>query len=248
MEKIKNFFKEIKWYEYLFVIVALIVIIALSIYYNSHIFYILSSTLGIVGVLFLSKGNIVGILICITQLIFYSIISFLNGFYGEIVNNLCVTLILYIVNLVTWIKNLYNKNGQVKINPHITWQEIVIAISCVLALSAGMYFILDVFNTNMLFVSTLSFTFNTLAIYFLARRSFLNFVFYIFSNITNFIMWGTLIASTNDYSILITVINIAVYFLLNCYGVYNWLRTQREQNYEFKDASFDKIMKILKEN
>ncbi len=246
MENVKKFFKDIKWYEYLFVGISLVVMITLSIVFHSHIFYILSSTFGVVGVLFLTKVNVVGIFVGIVQIVFYSIISYLNGFYGEMVNNLCVTLPLYIANLITWLKNLYSKNGQVKINSSISWKEVVAAICVVVILSVGMFFVLDYFNTTMVFVSTLSFTFNTLAIYFLARRSSLNFVFYIFSNIANFAMWGTLIITTHDLSMLITLINVVVYFLLNCYGLYNWFMTRKKQ--ENEDTSFDQIMKVLKSN
>lgn len=246
MENVKKFFKDIKWYEYLFVGISLVVMITLSIVFHSHIFYILSSTLGVVGVLFLTKVNVVGIFVGIVQIVFYSIISYLNGFYGEMVNNLCVTLPLYIANLITWLKNLYSKNGQVKINSSISWKEVVAAIGVVVILSVGMFSVLDYFNTTMVFVSTLSFTFNTLAIYFLARRSSLNFVFYIFNNIANFTMWGTLIITTHDLSMLITLINVVVYFLLNCYGLFNWFMTRKKQ--ENEDISFDQIMKVLKSN
>lgn len=246
MENVKKFFKDIKWYEYLFVGISLVVMITLSIVFHSHIFYILSSTFGVVGVLFLTKVNVVGIFVGIVQIVFYSIISYLNGLYGEMINNLCVTLPLYIANLITWLKNLYSKNGQVKINSSISWKEVVAAICVVVILSVGMFFVLDYFNTTMVFVSTLSFTFNTLAIYFLARRSSLNFVFYIFSNIANFAMWGTLIITTHDLSMLITLINVVVYFLLNCYGLYNWFMTRKKQ--ENEDTSFDQIMKVLKSN
>ena len=246
MENVKKFFKDIKWYEYLFVGISLVVMITLSIVFHSHIFYILSSTFGVVGVLFLTKVNVVGIFVGIVQIVFYSIISYLNGFYGEMVNNLCVTLPLYIANLITWLKNLYSKNGQVKINSSISWKEVVAAIGVVVILSVGMFFVLDYFNTTMVFVSTLSFTFNTLAIYFLARRSSLNFVFYIFNNIANFTMWGTLIITTHDLSMLITLINVVVYFLLNCYGLFNWFMTRKKQ--ENEDTSFDQIMKVLKSN
>ena len=246
MENVKKFFKDIKWYEYLFVGISLVVMITLSIVFHSHIFYILSSTLGVVGVLFLTKVNVVGIFVGIVQIVFYSIISYLNGFYGEMVNNLCVTLPLYIANLITWLKNLYSKNGQVKINSSISWKEVVAAIGVVAILSVGMFFVLDYFNTTMVFVSTLSFTFNTLAIYFLARRSSLNFVFYIFNNIANFTMWGTLIITTHDLSMLITLINVVVYFLLNCYGLFNWFMTRKKQ--ENEDTSFDQIIKVLKSN
>lgn len=93
-----------------------------------------------VGVLFLTKVNVVGIFVGIVQIVFYSIISYLNGFYGEMVNNLCVTLPLYIANLITWLKNLYSKNGQVKINSSISWKEVVAAICVVVILSVGMFF------------------------------------------------------------------------------------------------------------
>lgn len=46
MEKIKRFFKEIKWYEYLFVGVCLTIFVTLSVVFKSSIITTLSAILG----------------------------------------------------------------------------------------------------------------------------------------------------------------------------------------------------------
>ncbi len=245
MKKIKELFGDFKLFEVVFVVIALTVVITLSIVFNSHIFYIMSSVFGIIGIMFLAKAKVLGIVICIGQVVFYSIISYIDGFYGEIINNMCIILPLYIANLIVWFKNLFDKEGGVvKINSKVSVKEIVFAILVVAILSVGMYFLLDLFNTTLVFVSTLSFTFNTLAIYFLVRRSQINFIFYMFSNIANFVMWGIVIINQNNFSKILTIVQTFVYFLLNIYGIINWIRTKNKQN---EDTSFDVVRRVLKE-
>lgn len=54
-----------------------------------------------------------------------------------------------------------------------------------------------------------------------------------------------MIVTTNDLSKLITFVNIIVYFILNIYGLINWIKTQKIQN---KDKAFDIIKNVLKES
>lgn len=234
MNKVKEFFNEIKWFEYLFMSVSLLAIVIFSIIYKFNFLYIISSVLGIIGVFFLSKGNIVGVFVCIIQLFFYSIISYFNGFYGEVLTNVFIALPLYIINIVTWIKNINSKSGEVKINSKIKTREVLLSILIISLISIVIYFLLDYFNTSFVLLSTLTFLFNTLGVYFLVRRSGINFIFYLLSNVSSILMWIFMLAQTNNLSIITTLINIAIYFVLNTYGIINWFKLEKKQNTQAK--------------
>lgn len=234
MNKVKEFFNEIKWFEYLFMSVSLLAIVIFSIIYKFNFLYIISSVLGIIGVFFLSKGNIVGVFVCIIQLFFYSIISYFNGFYGEVLTNVFIALPLYIINIVTWIKNINSKSGEVKINSKIKTREVLLSILIISLISIVIYFLLDYFNTSFVLLSTLTFLFNTLGVYFLVRRSGINFIFYLLSNVSSILMWIFMLTQTNNLSIITTLINIAIYFVLNTYGIINWFKLEKKQNTQAK--------------
>lgn len=234
MNKVKEFFNEIKWFEYLFMSVSLLAIVIFSIIYKFNFLYIISSVLGIIGVFFLSKGNIVGVFVCIIQLFFYSIISYFNGFYGEVLTNVFIALPLYIINIVTWIKNINSKSGEVKINSKIKTREVLLSILIISLISIVIYFLLDYYNTSFVLLSTLTFLFNTLGVYFLVRRSGINFIFYLLSNVSSILMWIFMLAQTNNLSIITTLINIAIYFVLNTYGIINWFKLEKKQNTQAK--------------
>ena len=229
MKKVKDFFREIRWYEYAFVAFATAILIIFSIIFKINVLYFFSTFFGIIAVSFLSKGNIVGIFISFIQIAFYSTISYINGLYGEVISNACITLPLYIANVIAWAKNLHSKTGEVKIAPTVSVKEIILAIFAATIISVGMYYLLDVFNTNALLFSTLTFALNLLGVYFLIRRNSINFLFYVLSNITGIIMWIIIFNETKDYSIIATFINLSVFLILNIYGIFNWKKLKNNQ-------------------
>ncbi len=80
------------------------------------------------------------------------------------------------------------------------------------------------------------------------RRNGYGFIFYIANNIISMSMWILLVINNHDLTQIITFFNYITYFMLNVRGVFNFAKLKKQQNSELEDASFDKIMKILKEN
>lgn len=84
--------------------------------------------------------------------------------------------------------------------------------------------------------------------YIVMRRNGYGFIFYIANNIISMSMWILLVINNHDLTQIITFFNYITYFMLNVRGVFNFAKLKKQQNSELEDASFDKIMKILKEN
>lgn len=248
MEKIKNFFKEIKWYEYLFVGVCLTIFVTLSVVFKSSIITTLSAILGFLAVFFISKGNVVGQILGLLQIPFYSYISYSNSYYGEFIICLTISFPLYALAIFSWVKNINSSSGDIKVNTKIGWREWLVVVIISLIVGVGVYFLLDYFNTYQVLLSTLSVTTSAIACYIVMRRNGYGFIFYIANNIISMSMWILLVINNHDLTQIITFFNYITYFMLNVRGVFNFAKLKKQQNYELEDASFDKIMKVLKEN
>jgi len=176
--------------------------------------------------LLLAKGKYSCYIICFISTFFYAYISYINGYYGEIIVSLGLTLPLSIYGLVNWLKNLYNKHT-VRIR-NMSKRELMILIGSQFIMVFGYYLLLKVFNTNNLIVSTLSLVASVMASYCTARRSENGFIFYIINDLILITLWG-LPVITGNLS-LIPVLLCPMLLLVNdIYGVYNWKRLKEKQ-------------------
>lgn len=232
MEKIKLFFKNLKWYDYVILAVFIITMLTVGLVFHSNAITILNAILGSVGVYFIAKANIVGQFITTVQVILYLIISYFNGLYGEVIISAFIMFPFYIVTIILWFKNLNKKSenvGEVRINKGLTWKEWVIMLVCVGCVTVAIFFLLRHFNTRLLVLSTLSVAFTVIASYLSVRRSEFSFIFYIISNIIGVAMWIALVIQDNNLSQLITFITSLTYLLINTFGIFNWLKLKKKQ-------------------
>ena len=96
----------------LFLIIASFLIFDRSNYVN-----LVASLLGVVSLIFCAKGNPIGEGLIIIFSIFYGIISYSVGYYGEMITYLGMTTPMAIYALVSWLKNPYEgKRSEVKVN------------------------------------------------------------------------------------------------------------------------------------
>ena len=92
----------------------------------------------------------------------------------------------------------------------------------------GYYYLLKIFNTNNLLVSTFSIVASIIATYLTARRSEYGFIGFIINDLILIVLWS--IPVINGESNLIPVLLCPVLLLINdIYGVYNWKRIKKKQ-------------------
>lgn len=229
-EKLKDFFMRIKWWEYTFMAVFITAIIVCGVVFKSSPLTILCSLFGVVGVFFIAKGMVVGQFISIVYCVLYVIMSYFNKLYGEMLVNLAVTFPMYIITIISWMKNVSKKDKVVKVNKSLSKLEWSLFFVCFACSSVGFYFLLRAFNTANLLISTFSVLAGAMAGYLALRRCEYNFVFYTLSNVVCICLWMFMIVKDKNVSYIPTIILFVVLLFLNVFGMITWIKIKRIQN------------------
>lgn len=243
MTKLVDFFKNIKWWEYLYLSIYFVVAITLGIVFKSGYIIILNSLLCIVGFFFIAKGIAIGNVFGIVSLVFYCANSFFNKFYGEIIYSVIFTFPAYVVSLYTWISTRKRGSKVVSVNRTFSALEWILTLLVSGAVSVGIYYLLQAFDTSNLVVSTISTALGMLAGYLMARRCEFSFLFFIVGDVICAVLWISSLQGGN-FSTLPTVMQYVILFFINCFGLFNWIRLKRAQN---KDGdNVERMLEICK--
>ena len=218
----KKLFKDWTKFEIFLLLSSIAIIIFSGILCNSTILTIICSITGILCALTQAKGKIVSQFIGLILVVLYSILSFENKYYGEVLIYIFIMLPLFVSGIISWIRNL-NKETNIVNENKLTIKEWIILSILSIVLFIGLYYLLKYFNTSQLFVSTLSMVTSLFATYLVARRSKYGFLFYIGNDIILFILWGMPVI----YGQLILIpmlISPLIYFINDSYGWISWNR------------------------
>ena len=180
--------------------------------------------------LLLAKGKNPGQVFGIAITILYSIVSFNNKFYGEVIIYLCMMFPMYLIGIVSWFRHKNKETDSVEVNK-ISKKEWSIVAIVFAAIFIGIYFLLKAFNTNELLVSTISVLASLFAIYLQIRRSRFSFSFYMINDVILMVLWGIPVISGNMI-LLPMVCNPIINFINDGYGFYNWKKLEKEQRGE----------------
>ena len=112
-KKIANFFKQISIFEYILTIISLIIIVVFSFTFKVGILKILFSLLGVIMLLFVSKGWIIGEFFSLAYMTLYAIISYFSHYYGEMIISIFISLPISIFTFINWIKHPKNKGERI---------------------------------------------------------------------------------------------------------------------------------------
>ena len=229
----KKLFKDWSVIEIILLITSPLIVLLVGIIFKSDVLTMITSTVGIICALLLAKGLVLGQFFGIAIVILYSLVSYKNGFYGEMLIYLIIMLPMYIWGIIEWLKHKNGETKSVEVNS-IKWKEWLIVALCSIVAFIGFYFLLKALNTNELIVSTLSVVDNIFAVYLLARRSKYGFVSYIVNDLLLIVLWGIPVIQGN-LLLLAMLINPIVNLINDTYGVVNWTKIQRKQ----KEQKYD---------
>lgn len=239
LDNLKKFFAQIKWYEYTYLFLFFATVITLGIVFKSSYLVILNSVFGIATCFFAAKGMLIANFTGIIQIFMYIAMCVFNKYYGEIIVCCTISIPVYVLSAITWFRNRNKENNVVKITKTVGWKEWVIVLSVVAVISVGLHFLLQVFNTANLLVSTISVGITALAGYLLMRRSEYNFIAFLANNTICFILWINIVLQ-GDISYITTCTNYVLYFSMNLFGIFNWLRLKKQQN-NFQDNNLNSL-------
>lgn len=222
MQYIYNYFKDWNFFEKLYLFVGIVVGILTSIIFNGTIIDSLYTVTYLTTAILMSKGKVESYFIGIISVFFYGIVSYNQGYYGELLITIFLTFPMMIIGIISWLKH-QDKDEDVVIISSLSKKEIVFAFSSQLILFWVYYFLLKAFNTDLLMISSLSIVTSVLATYFEARRSELSLFCYVANDLILITLW--MIPIINGVTSLISVLIGPMLLLVNdIYGSYNWKR------------------------
>ncbi len=227
---IKNYFKNWNLFEKIFLPFGIITTIIVSVVTKSSIISTLYVITYITNALLNSKGRPECYIFGFIGIIFYGYLSYHQKYFGELIIIVFMSIPVMIMGVISWLKN---RDDETIIINTISIKEIVLVLLSQVIMFFGYYYILKLFNTNMLIVSTLSIIMSLLALYFGARRSELSFYFYILNDIVGIALWLVPIINgeTNNFSVVLGPI---LLFINDNYGIFNWKRIKKKQQMEAK--------------
>ena len=134
---------------------------------------------------------------------------------------------MYITGIISWIKHQNKETNSVEVN-EIKKKEWIILFFVSIACFIGIYFMLKIFNTSQLFISSLSVIDSLFAIYLGVRRSKYSFYFYVINDIILILLWGIPVIS-GALILIPMVFNPLINLINDIYGIYNWKKLEKVQ-------------------
>ena len=223
-----NPFSNFRYYDYILLVVSVAVVITSNIMTGTVSPLVLVATsLGVIALLFLAKGNVWGQIICIIFCILYGIISFETRYYGEMITYVCMSLPMAVVSTVSWLKNPSEKDKSAVEIHKLTKREKILSVIFSIIVTWIFYYILKAFNTANLTVSTLSITTSFLASYLTYYRNPYYAFWYGINDIVLIVLW--IVATINDFSYFPMIICFVIFLINDSYAFILWKIRQKKQ-------------------
>lgn len=193
-----------------------------------------TSMIGTSALIFTAKGDPFGLFIMLSFCVIYAVVSFFAKFYGEVIIYSCMQIPIVCVSIAGWLKNPAKKgSSEVKIGKLTPIYGAVLAVSAV-AVAVAFFFILRAFNTNNLWVSTLSVVTSFVALYLMFFRVPAYALAFMLNDVVLITLWS--FECTKSLSYLPLVICFAVFLINDCYGYINWQRRKKLQKQDTDTA------------
>lgn len=229
MEKLKKISGYFSFVEKMLLGVSVCIIIAFFLIFDGESYLtLIASLVGVTSLILNAKGNPLGQLLMVIFSLLYGVISYSFRYYGEMLTYLGMTAPMAVFALISWLKNPYEGNkSQVRVG-EISKSECVFMIIITTAVTILFYYVLNFFNTQNLFFSTVSVTTSFLAVYLTFRRSAFYAVAYAMNDIVLIILWT--MASLTNISYVSVAICFVVFLVNDLYGFISWQKMKARQN------------------
>lgn len=146
--------------------------------------------------------------------------------WGEVILTAAVVLPMLVYGIVSYIKNRKKEKFVVE-NIKISLKEFLIMLGACLAVTIGMFFLLDYLKTPYIYVALFP-AFLTMSSYYLfVRRDKIMFLFFGLNNISLIILWLMPIfaGQTGGEGLIPISINYAFVFTFNLFGIIDWIKS-----------------------
>ncbi len=218
---IKKEFQNFGKYEKILFPLVIFVILFISIITNDNKIALVSAICGISYTILAGKGKISCYFIGIIGTFCYAYLSFINGFYGNLILYSLYFFPMEIIGIYKW-KNNLNEQTQEVIKTELSPKERVIYFSVAIIFSLILSVILNfIGGVNSLFDST-TMIFSILGQILTVKRCVEQWYVWFIVNLLALIMW--IYAYINGSNCLATILMWAVYLILSVYFLRIWKR------------------------
>lgn len=230
MKKLFNLFSIFDIALWLISVVAITLSFTLS--PSRDYFTLTSSLVGVTALMFIVKGHIAGLILTVVFAIFYGVVSYFFGYYGEMITYLGMSAPTSIMAIISWLRHPHEKKTEVKIGK-LSKIKIAALISATAIVTTAFYFILGALNTTNLIVSTVSVATSFVAASLTFLRSPLYGLAYAANDVILIILWA--LACANDLAYVPMIICFSLFLILDFYGFINWTRMRKKQQSAYSD-------------
>ena len=197
------------------------------IFQSSDYLTLISSLTGVTALIFLAKGMAIGQVLVIIFAVFYGIVSFFFGYYGEMITYLGMSAPTAAVSLISWIRHPYKETSQVEIASSMTKKAVSLTVVLTVLVTVAFYFILGVLNNANLLVSTISVTTSCAASMLMIFRRPYFALAYAANDVVLIVLW--VMASVENISYVPMVACFVMFLCNDSYSFINWQRMKRKQ-------------------
>ncbi len=218
-ELIKPEFENFGRYEKIFFPAVILVIILISVIMQDSKIALVSAVCGISYTILAGKGRISCYFIGITGTLCYSYLSFINGFFGNLLLYALYYLPMEVIGIFKWKKHLKKETREIKKTKLSNKERILYSFSA-LILSVIFSLILKITGDFKPFIDGTTTIFSIFGQFLTVRRCIEQWYIWFFVNLMSLIMW--ILAYINGSNCLATVLMWIVYLILSVYFLKEW--------------------------
>ena len=201
-----------------------IILIYALLLFNAYVMHdsriaVASAFCGITYTILAGKGNPLCYLIGLTGSAFYVYLSFLNGFWGNLLLYALYFIPMQIIGFFKWNKNLKHDKYEI-VKTCLDKKENLVLFSVILFVSLIFMLILWYFGDTNPVIDALTTVFSVLGMYLTVRRAIEQWYVWAGVNLLSFVMW--LAIAVQGAKVYSTVLMWFVYFLLAVYFYKHW--------------------------
>lgn len=185
---LKSELKGWKQSEVLWLVVAALTILTLSIYWKDSIVGMIAAVTGVLCVVLTGKGKPSSYIFGFVNVLFYAYISFGAKYYGEVMLNLLYFFPMNFVGWFAWKKHMNNSTGEVE-KKKLPPSQLLLVLAGTGALIAVYGLFLKRLGGNLPFIDSMSTIVSIVAQILCVKRYVEQWILWIIVNIVTVIMW-----------------------------------------------------------
>ena len=229
MSNIKEVIKRelINWkkWEVIWLLVATVVILSVSVYWKDSIVATFAALTGIWCVILTGKGKLSSFWFGSINTVLYAIIAWEAKYWGEVMLNLIYYVPMNFVGLYMWSKNM-NKETEEVVKKRLSLKKSIMSYGLVIVGTLGYGLFLKVLNGTLPFVDSMSTVFSVFAQFLCVKRYMEQWVLWVIVDVVTVIMW--IYAFVNGTGDMATVLMWSIYLINAIFMLIKWKKDTEE--------------------